>query len=141
MIPQNANEAVIQNIAANANPENIEALDTNFQQLVESVNELKSAVNNLNERTPLSGLFSRVYPKLLAAALGAAIGATIGGIPLILEAIANGETDQIPKLDDFAADATKSVTWPTATGYTLNSATLNGSLQLGGQLNFDSSAT
>jgi hypothetical protein len=85
---------------------------------------------------PLRGFFSRNALKIKAALIGAGPGAIVGGviaaIPLILKAMAEGRTADIPTLDTFATTAVAPVTWPDQDAFKLSSATLNDALQLGG---------
>jgi hypothetical protein len=85
---------------------------------------------------PLRGFFSRNALKIKAGLIGSVPGAIVGGVvaavPLILKAIAEGRTQDIPTLDTFATTAVAPVSWPDQGAFKLSSATINAALQLGG---------
>ena len=47
-----------------------------------------------------------------------------------------GELQDVPTLDDFADNSIDTYTWPNASGTTLQFAYLNGSLQMGMNVDF-----
>ncbi|MCO6010408.1 TULIP family P47-like protein [Actinoallomurus purpureus] len=68
------------------------------------------------------------------ATLAALSGAVVGGDQAISAIIENAVTKQwqnVPGFDDFANAAIVPYTWPSVSGYTLQSASLAGSLQIG----------
>jgi hypothetical protein len=67
---------------------------------------------------------------LAALAGGVGIGNTIA-VRVILKNAASGAWDKVPGFDDFAQTAIAPYTWPNIPGFTLNSAGLAGSLQIG----------
>ena len=67
---------------------------------------------------------------LAALAGGVAVGNTIA-VRVILKNAASGAWDKVPGFDDFAQTAIAPYTWPSIPGFTLNSAGLAGSLQIG----------
>ncbi|WP_213955967.1 TULIP family P47-like protein [Variovorax sp. dw_954] len=104
------------------------------EQLQADIAALKSAVTqlkNADAAVGFAGFFRANAFKLLGAAIGAAIGGSVGSIPAILDGYADDDRDRMPTLDDFAANAIGSTQWAQGTSYTLTSAALNTSLQLG----------
>jgi hypothetical protein len=85
---------------------------------------------------PIRGFFSRNWLKIKGALIGGIPGAAVGGalsfIPLFLEKMAKGQTEDIPTLHTFAETAVAPVRWPDQEAFKLTSATLDDALQLGG---------
>jgi hypothetical protein len=85
---------------------------------------------------PIRGFFSRNWLKIKGALIGGIPGAVVGGavnfIPLFLQKLAEGQTEDIPTLHTFAATAVRPVRWPDQEAFKLTSANLNDALQLGG---------
>lgn len=83
--------------------------------------------------TNIKGAFGT--PKWKVAGAFAATGAAIAGVDASVEAIiasvARSEWKEVPAFDAFAELAIKPYVWPSIPTYTLNSATVNGSFQLG----------
>jgi hypothetical protein len=93
---------------------------------------------SVGEATPSKGWFARISPKLSAGMRAAGHPLVmIGGqvvaeiLPKLLELEANGMLKDLPKLDDFAAQAMTPMSWPGATKTTVVNAQLNGALQIG----------
>ncbi len=76
------------------------------------------------------GWLRRNGVKILGSMIGGAAGAGVGSIPLILTNIGN-QSDDYPTLDTFAEQVVSSVEWPNTSGYEMESAQLNNSLQIG----------
>jgi Clostridium P-47 protein len=107
---------------------------TPADRLANEVQALRAAVEALQEpEVPMTfaGFFRANAFKLLGAAIGAAVGGAVGSIPAILDGYADEDRKRMPTLDNFAAKAIGSTTWSGSQGYTLSSAALHGSLQLG----------
>jgi hypothetical protein len=110
-----------------------EAIDPQMQRIAR-VKEIEDAVTAL--KTPaapqsFAGLFRAAAWKLLGLVIGAVIGAGISGIVAALQAYSDENTEEMPTLDDFTAEATKGVKWAGSSGYRLASAQLRGAIQLG----------
>lgn len=74
----------------------------------------------------------------LVASLAALAGAVTGAdnaIDAIIENAAKNQWQNVPGFDDFANAAILPYTWPNVKGWTLDSATINGSLQIGLKVN------
>lgn len=80
------------------------------------------------------GFLRRFGVKILGSMVGGAAGAVAGSIPMIVANIGKQANDY-PTLDNFAEQVISSVEWPNSSGYEMESAELNGSLQIG--FNFD----
>jgi hypothetical protein len=76
------------------------------------------------------GWLRRNGTKIFGSMIGGAAGAVVGQIPNILTNIGTDPSDY-PTLDSFAEQAISVVEWPNSTGYEMESATLNGALQIG----------
>ncbi|RYF77877.1 MAG: hypothetical protein EOO39_02895 [Cytophagaceae bacterium] len=96
----------------------------------DSVPEVSDALAENGKPAEGKGFFRRNGVKILGSAVGGAIGAGVGSIPLILTQIGS-EPDSYQTLDEFAETAISSVQWPNTSGYVMESAELNGSLQIG----------
>ncbi|MEJ8847857.1 TULIP family P47-like protein [Variovorax rhizosphaerae] len=104
------------------------------EQIQADIAALRSAVTqlkNADAAVGFAGFFRANAFKLLGAAIGAAIGGSVGSIPAILDGYADDDKDKMPTLDAFAAKAIGSTQWAQGASFTLTSAALNSSLQLG----------
>lgn len=82
----------------------------------------------------MSGFLARVAPKLVGAMIGAGIGGTIAAIPDFVVLAASDDFDKLPSFTLFSERCIQAHNWPGQSGYTLKSASLASSLQLGGDL-------
>ncbi len=90
---------------------------------------------NSSATSKFAGWFARNSAKIRGGLIGSTIGGAVGGIagkiPDILEAVANGEVKDLPTLERFASAAVQPISWPGQSKFTLTSAALNHSMQLG----------
>jgi len=84
----------------------------------------------------LAGLFRANWVTILGLTISAGAGAVLSRMPDILEQLAEGNLEQVPTLDDFANEAISPSVWANTDGFMLESATLNGALQLGLNVNY-----
>lgn len=104
------------------------------EQLQAEVDALKEAVQSLKNADAamgFAGFFRANAFKLLGAAIGAAVGGAVGSIPAILDGYAEDDKNRMPTLDAFAAKAIGNTTWAGGSTFSLTSAALHSSLQLG----------
>jgi hypothetical protein len=87
-----------------------------------------------NTGATMSGFLARVAPKLVGAMIGAGIGGTLAAIPDFVVLAASDDFDKLPSFTLFAERCIQAHNWPGQTGYTLKSAALASSLQVGGDL-------
>lgn len=99
--------------------------------------EASKLLEEPNRLEKLKGFFKRNWRKMLGATIGSITAVGLGVLPQILEAYAENNLADMPTLDEFADESIKTTTWPGATGTTLLTAGLNGSLQLGIQITFN----
>jgi len=78
--------------------------------------------------------FSRIASKIIAAVIGAIVGGvvvTIIHIPNYIGLANSQKFDQLPALENLVVQGIGTIEWPNSSGYSLLSAGLNKSLQLG----------
>lgn len=94
-----------------------------------------SACRGLISGTPaeVSQIAARCFAVAKVAAIGAFCTTLMPAITMIINAVADGDYQSMPKITDLTSNAIgKSVIWPDAVGeFTLSSATLNGAFQFG----------
>ncbi|MET0285360.1 MAG: TULIP family P47-like protein [Polyangiales bacterium] len=110
--------------AANANPITGGAMDL--------------AANQAGGGRAFAGWLGRNWRRIGLITAAVLTGGGVMAVFPILEAVQQGNLENIPGLDKLTASATKPVSWPNAAQYTLTSVQLNGSLQLGGNPGFTS---
>lgn len=81
--------------------------------------------------TQFRSFFLRNWRKILGIAVGGFAGSAVSAIPAILNAYGEEDLTNIPTLNGFAEAAVEPTTWPTVTGYTVQSLSLNLSMQVG----------
>lgn len=96
----------------------------------EAAPEVADAVSGGTEPVKGKGFLRRNGVKIFASMIGAAAGAAVGSTPMILANMGK-QADDYPTLDNFAEQVVSSVEWPNSAGYVMDSAALNGSLQIG----------
>lgn len=86
----------------------------------------------------IAGPAAEIAEMIVIAIVVAIIVGIITGIEMIIEdVIAKGVANAMPAINPLIYAATDPIVWPTAASkFTLTSATLNGSIQLGGTLHF-----
>ncbi len=117
--------------AAEAIEEGAEEGSTSVEMSEETAEESENTMDN--EEESQGAAWQR---KLLGVVGGSLIGLLPGGVIAaaseIAEKIKDGQTDDLPTTTPFTDVATGSITWPSGSGFTLESVQLNGSLQFGG---------
>lgn len=108
--------------------ENIDDLDSELDN--ESSVEIKNS-NNPSYKAKFANFFKKNWRKVLGMAIGGAVGAVFSKIPNILETYSERELKDMPTLNDFVDTAVNPTNWPNTKGYTIQSISLNGSLQIG----------
>jgi hypothetical protein len=111
--------------AENANPEAAEQDAENAA--------LNAAEQSGGKLTNIKNAFATTKWRAVAT-LAALAGAVVGAdqaISAIIEAAAKKQWENVPGFDDFANYAIRPYTWPNVADFTLKSATLAGSLQIG----------
>lgn len=78
----------------------------------------------------------RITLRVVAIVIALLVSELIANIAAIVQAVAQGNKDALPSVDLVMTNATNAVRWPGSTGWTPTSATLNGSLQFGGDPHF-----
>lgn len=96
----------------------------------EAAPEMSDAADGGKKPMKGSGWLRRNGIKIFGSVVGAAAGAAVGSTPLILANMGK-QADDYPTLDNFAEEVVSSVEWPNTSGYVMESAQLNGSLQIG----------
>lgn len=81
-------------------------------------------------------LIESITIRVIVTVITLLVGELIANIGAILDAVATQNEDKIPSVDLAVTNATNAITWPLATGFSLTSASLNGSLQFGGDPQF-----
>lgn len=82
----------------------------------------------------LSGVFERPFAKILGGVIGSGGGFLIGKIPTFIKLASESNFDELPAFDEFAQKCLDKHQWPNQSDYKLNTAELNSSLQLGGDI-------
>jgi hypothetical protein len=73
--------------------------------------------------------------KIIAVVIIIIVGGLIAAIPTIIAAVVSGKAaEALPSIGALVTEATGDIEWPESSGFKLNSAQLNGSLVLGGDL-------
>jgi hypothetical protein len=73
--------------------------------------------------------------KIIAVLIIALVSGLIGAIPKMIALVMEGKAaEALPAIGQLVMEASSDVEWPGSTGFTLKSAQLNGSFQLGGDL-------
>jgi hypothetical protein len=111
--------------------------EVNSDDESESSDEMENA-DNSSYKTKFKGFFRRNWRKMLGMAVGGVVGVVVDKIPTILEAYSEKDLANMPTLDEFVDYSVSATTWPGQTGYTLESVSLNESLQMGLNVNVPS---
>lgn len=98
--------------------------------------DIVAAASAEGATAPFSGWLARNWTRLGLVTASVLTGGGIVSVFPILTAVQKGYLSQIPSLEKFTATAVQPVAWPTASKFTLTSAELSGSLQLGGDPGF-----
>jgi hypothetical protein len=73
--------------------------------------------------------------KIIAVIIIIIVAGILAAIPTIIAAVMDGQAaDALPSIGNLVMEASSDVSWPGSSGFTLKSAQLNGSFQLGGDL-------
>lgn len=73
--------------------------------------------------------------RIIAVIIIIVVAGILAAIPAIIAAVMDGQAaDALPSIGDLVMEASSDVEWPGSTGFRLKSAQLNGSFQLGGDL-------
>lgn len=80
--------------------------------------------------TPFKWVFAQMSAKLIGGILGMFAGALVGAIPAILGAVAKGDGEDFPTIEEFGAKALTNVKWPGDNEYVAKSLDLNQSLRI-----------
>ncbi|GAA1860409.1 TULIP family P47-like protein [Myceligenerans crystallogenes] len=76
-----------------------------------------------------------VVKRVIAVVIIAVVAGVLAAIPAIISAVMEGKAaEALPSIAELSVEASNDVAWPGSTGFTLRSAQLNGSFQLGGDL-------
>ncbi len=111
--------------------------EVNSDDQSEACDEIENS-DNSSYKANFKGFFRRNWSKMLGMAVGGAVGVVLGKIPAILEAYSEKDLANMPTLDEFVDYSVSATTWPGQTGYTLESVSLNESLQMGLNVNVQS---
>lgn len=80
-------------------------------------------------------LIQTLARRIIAIVIIALIAGLLAAIPEIIAAVMEGKAaEALPAIGELVMEASSDVAWPGSSGFTLKSAQLNGSLQLGGDL-------
>ncbi|MBO0610347.1 TULIP family P47-like protein [Myceligenerans salitolerans] len=85
--------------------------------------------------TVAGNVIATVARRIIAVIIIIVVAGILAAIPAIIAAVMEGKAaDALPSIGDLVMEASSDVTWPGSSGFTLKSAELNGSFQLGGDL-------
>lgn len=76
-----------------------------------------------------------IVRRIIAVIIIIVVAGVLAAIPAIIAAVMEGKAaDALPSIGNLVMEASSDVSWPGSSGFTLKSAQLNGSFQLGGDL-------
>ena len=104
--------------------------DVNSEEDEAAAEEVENSENS-SYTSKFKGFFRRNWRKILGMAVGGAVGVVVAKLPDILEAYSEQDLEKMPTLDEFVDYSVSATNWPGQTGYTLESVSLNESLQMG----------
>jgi hypothetical protein len=80
-------------------------------------------------------VIATVVRRIIAVILIIVVAGVLAAIPEIIAAVMEGKAaDALPSIGNLVMEASSDVSWPGSSGFTLKTAQLNGSFQLGGDL-------
>jgi hypothetical protein len=80
-------------------------------------------------------VIATVARRIIAVIIIIVVAGVLAAIPAIIAAVMEGKAaDALPSIGNLVMEASSDVDWPGSSGFTLKSAQLNGSFQLGGDL-------
>jgi Clostridium P-47 protein len=141
---QEADNAADDNMAYRVSPSGDDPIEPGGDAKGNQDDEEDASADVKNAKTEgycskFKGFLRRNWKKVLGGVVINALGYGASQIPDLLAAYGQDDATNIPTLDKFAENAISSTVWPNTSGFTLTSASLNRSLQLGINLNYTSS--